>query len=152
MIGVLILGFVGIVGLIALTGWILAHARPAPAVVRDELGPVVRTFQARPADLFDAVHRTLVQLRGVRVDAVDGTTVTCSVRPKAGRLDDAMGLFVRIRVEPASSGSQYRVTGMARSSVGLASSSARALVGFERELRMDMKRTSGIAAQIVPSS
>lgn len=139
----------GIGAVVALVGWALAHVRPVPAQVRDDLGPVVRSYAVPAAHLVQALRTTIGGLRGVQLAEDTGDVLTCNVRPRMSRLDDAMGLFVRIRIEATSTGSRYSVTGMAKSSIALSSSSESALVGFERDLRMAMKRATGVEADLL---
>lgn len=134
-------------GLVTATiGWILARTRPAPEVIRDDLGPIVQSYRVPPQHLHGALEQTLAAMRGTNIARRDSDALIISVRPSAARLDDGMGLFVRLRLQPAGAATRYILTGMCRSAVGDINTSQRALVSFDRDLRMTMQRTTGMAA------
>ena len=147
--GLILLGVGAVAALVALVGWLMAHVRPAPAVVRDDVGPLVRTFPVPVGTLAQVVGTSIGGVRGASVARREGGDLIVTVRPSAGRLDDAMGLFVRIRLDARESGSAYVLTGQSRSPSALASRTDRALVAFERDLRMTMKKRSGLSAHLV---
>jgi hypothetical protein len=146
ILGTILLIALVIAGLVGLYGWFIAHARSAPGQRVDDLGPIYQAFPISAAHLGEVLRRQTHTMRGVRVIEDGPSSIVLSVRPSIGRLDDAMGLFVTIAVADSAGQGWYKVTGQAKSRVGLVSSSRRALVEFERQLRMGMKHAEGLVA------
>ncbi len=138
--------FVVIVGVCGGIGWLLAHARPmTTGEIRAVVGPVHQAYATDPVTLHAALVRQVGRVRGASVARTTPTTLDVNVRPSLSRTDDGMGLFVHIAVsDRPGGGAVCAMHGQPKSVFAIESSSERALRGFDRELRMGLKRDEGI--------
>jgi hypothetical protein len=103
---------------------------------------IVRYFAGTETELYSAVERSIVAVRHASVTATAERSIYVDVRPDVRRLDDGLGLWARVTVEPSGSGSRYSVTGMKK--VKLDGRAERCLVSFERDLRAALRTTTGV--------
>ncbi len=131
-----------IAGVVWLYGAANARLRRTPnGQIKPVVGPIHRTYQTDFSALHSAIGRQIQQISGARVIASSGDSFDVDVRPSLARVDDGMGLFVRIELlATAPSRTRCTVFGEPKSGLSLESSSRSALHGFERDLRMGLKR------------
>lgn len=135
-----------VVGVCAGIGWLLAHVRPMPSgEVRAVVGPVHQEYAVDPVVLHAALIRQVGRVRGAGVARSTPTSLDVNVRPSMTRTDDAMGLFVHIEVSGRpGGGTTCSMHAQPKSAFAIKASSQRALRGFDRDLRMGLKRDEGI--------
>ena len=144
MITIVVLGVIGAVGLVS---WIAAHTKgfSDPSAFTPELRPIHRLFTTRSEDPVALLVRAVTGVRGaVVVQRCEGVLFV-DVRPSAGRLDDGLGLHVRLTVAREPSGWSAVFDGARKVRTATVSTSQRALASFERQVRQQLAQ-GGIRA------
>ena len=131
-------------GVCWLYGALNARLRTKPTgEITAVVGPVHRTYMAETAALHAAVGREIGRVSGARVIQATQNSFDIDMRPSLARVDDGMGLFVRVELMATGPGrTRCTVFAQPKSKWALDSSSASALRGFERDLRMGLKRNA----------
>jgi len=135
-----------VVGIFGGIGWAIANTRSMPdREIRAVVGPIQQAYAVDPATLCTALGQQIGRVRGASVARTTPTSLDVNVRPSLSRTDDAMGLFVHIDVyERPGGGAICSMHGEPKTALAVKDSSASALRGFDRELRMTLKRDKGI--------
>ena len=107
--------------------------------------PCSSPYAVDPATLHTAIARQVARIRGASVARSTPTSHDVNVRPSMSRTDDGMGLFVHVEVSARPGGGAIcSMHGQPKSMFAIEDSSERALRGFDRDLRMGLKRDEGI--------
>lgn len=142
----LIVGGVALVILAVIYGsqWTVASARKQPPADHreDTLGPIEKVWVATGEQLHHAVQLAASTVRGTSVVEDSGAILRLSVKPSIGRLESDRGLFVTVQILPTEHLTAYVLT--ARPKVGGGTGPIESLTSFERQLRAEIKRGSGL--------
>ncbi len=156
------LALYGAILAIALVVWLVqqvqAHGRSLnPASFRPVVGPIERVIRADirngPQVLAGAAHH----VAGASVAAVVGDVLFLNTRPNVARLDDGMGLFIRITSTYAADGWHLRFEAQPKASLSDNGSATRGLEAVERQIRqalgrMGYRADDGLSAPPAPQA
>lgn len=159
MIRVGIYGAVLVVGVVA---WIVRQIQSRrtqfnPLAFQPRLGPIVRTFRVAVSNGPQLVAQAAAQAPGMSVAQIIGDVVFVNSRPSVGRIDDGMGMFLRVISSSDENGWHLRFEGQPKSNIGATSEAQRGFAAVERDIRavlgrMGFRSDDGLDSEVRPLS
>ena len=138
-------GINGVVLVIFGVAWIVrqVQSRSAefnPLAFQPRLGPIVRTFRVSVSNGPQLVAQAAAQAPGMSVARIIGEAVFVNSRPSVGRIDDGMGMFLRVISSSDESGWHLRFEGQPKSNIGATAEAQRGFAAVERDIRAVLGR------------
>ena len=139
------LGIYGVVLVVGGVAWIIRQIQSRstefnPLAFQPRLGPIVRTFRVSVSNGPQLVAQAAAQAPGMSVARIIGEAVFVNSRPSVGRIDDGMGMFLRVISSSDESGWHLRFEGQPKSNIGATSEAQRGFAAVERDIRAVLGR------------
>lgn len=139
------LGIYGVVLVVGGVAWIIRQIQSRstefnPLAFQPRLGPIVRTFRVSVSNGPQLVAEAAAHAPGMSVARIIGEAVFVNSRPSVGRIDDGMGMFLRVISSSDESGWHLRFEGQPKSNIGAISEAQRGFAAVERDIRAVLGR------------
>ncbi|HQZ36152.1 MAG TPA: hypothetical protein PK020_17120 [Ilumatobacteraceae bacterium] len=128
-----------VLGIVWLVQQAQAHGRrPDPLLFRPVLGPIEHLYPVGIRNGSEVMAQAAQHVAGMSVASVSGDVLLLNSRPNVGRLDDGMGMLLRVTSWYLPDGWHVRIEGQPKASLAADASSRRGFVAVERQLRQSL--------------